>query len=126
MLRKDFKEFIESLNAHEVRYLVVGGYAVALHGHPRDMKDLDVWIETSPENAGKILNSLKTFGFESLDLTTADFLEADQIVHLGYHPHRIDILTTLKALRFENCYRRKTQITIHGTAVDFIDIDDLI
>ena len=66
MLSKDFKEFVELLNAHEVRYLLVGGYAVAFHGHPRYTKDLDVWIELSTDNANKVVDALKKFGFGSL------------------------------------------------------------
>ena len=82
MLSKDFKEFIELLNGNKVRYLVVGGYAVAFHGHPRYTKDLDVWIELSPDNANKILDALKKFGFGSLGLKADDFLESDQIIQL--------------------------------------------
>ena len=80
MLSKDFKEFIELLNENKVRYLVVGGYAVAFHGHPRYTKDIDVWIELSPDNANKILDALKKFGFGSLGLKPKpdDFLESDQ------------------------------------------------
>src|SRR5210317_1933691 len=107
MLSKDFKEFIELLNESKVKYLVVGGYAVAFHGHPRYTKDLDVWIELSPDNANNILNALKKFGFGSLGLKPVDFLEIDQIVQLGYPPNRIDILTTLKDLKFEDCYKAK-------------------
>lgn len=74
MLSKDFKEFIELLNGHNVRYLVVGGYAVAFHGYPRYTKDLDVWIELSPENADNVLKALEEFGFGSLGLKSEDFL----------------------------------------------------
>jgi DNA polymerase II small subunit/DNA polymerase delta subunit B len=74
MLSKDFKEFIESLNANRVRYLVVGGYAVALHGYPRYTKDLDVWIEPTAQNAQNVLNALTEFGFGSIDINTGDFL----------------------------------------------------
>ena len=102
MLSKDFKEFIELLNENNVKYLVVGGYAVALHGHPRYTKDLDVWIELSPDNAGRVLQALEKFGFGSLDLKPNDFLEANQIIQLGYPPNRIDILTTLTDLKFED------------------------
>ena len=63
MLNQDFKEFIESLNANHVRYLVVGGYAVAFHGHPRYTKDIDIWIERSPENAAQVVRALDQFGF---------------------------------------------------------------
>ena len=79
MLSKDFKEFIELLNENRVSYLVVGGYAVAFHGHPRYTKDLDVWIELSPDNADKILKALKEFGFGSLDLKS-DYLASDSWV----------------------------------------------
>jgi len=123
MLSKDFKEFIELLNENKVRYLVVGGYAVAFHGHPRYTKDLDVWIELSPDNANKILDALKKFGFGSLGLKPGDFLQSDQIIQLGYPPNRIDILTTLKDLKFEECYNTKIGVEIQGLPIYFIDIE---
>lgn len=125
MLSKDFIEFIELLNAHNVRYLVVGGYAVALHGHPRYTKDLDVWIELSPENAENIINALEEFGFGSLGLKPEDFLERDQIIQLGYPPNRIDILTTLKDIQFNDCYKEKVEIQIQGIKINFIDLENL-
>src|SRR2546423_12067855 len=69
ILSQDFKEFIESLNANQVRYLVVGGYAVAIHGHPRYTKDMDVWIDATAENANRVVAALDQFGFSSLKLT---------------------------------------------------------
>ncbi len=72
MLNQDFKEFIESLNANRVRYLVVGGYAVAFHGHPRYTKDIDIWIEMNPKNAARIVKALDQFGFSSVGLKEAD------------------------------------------------------
>ncbi len=107
MLSKDFREFIESLNEHDVRYLVVGGYAVAFHGYPRYTKDLDIRIEMSQENAEKIMEALKAFGFASLDLNPRDFLESDHGIQLGYLPNRIDILTTLRSLKFADCYKTR-------------------
>jgi len=125
MLDKDFKEFIELLNENNVRYLVVGGYAVAFHGHPRYTKDLDVWIELSPDNADKILNALKQFGFGSLGLKPGDFLEDGQIIQLGYPPNRIDILTTLTDLKFEDCYNARVEAKIQSLQINFIDINNL-
>ncbi|CAB1083066.1 hypothetical protein D1AOALGA4SA_10650 [Olavius algarvensis Delta 1 endosymbiont] len=125
MLSKDFKEFLELLNENKVKYLVVGGYAVAFHGHPRYTKDIDVWIELSPANANNILNALKEFGFGSLGLKPDDFLESDQIIQLGYPPNRIDILTSLKDLKFEDCYKTKVEVEIQGLHIDFIDIENL-
>jgi len=125
MLSKDFKEFIELLDENSVKYLVVGGYAVAFHGHPRYTKNLDVWIELSPDNADRILNALKKFGFGSLDLKSSDFLESNQVIQLGYPPNRIDILTTLKDLEFEDCYNARVEVEIQGLHINFIDIENL-
>lgn len=125
MLSKDFKEFIELLNRHKVRYLVVGGYAVALHGHPRYTRDLDVWVELSPENADNLIKALEEFGFGSLGLKPEDFLVSDQIIQLGYPPNRIDILTTLKQVKFEDCYKEKVELEIQGLKISFIDLENL-
>lgn len=125
MLNKDFNEFIKLLNEHKVKYLVVGGYAVAFHGHPRYTKDLDVWIESSPANARNLLKALDRFGFGSLDLTIEDFLVPDQIIQLGYPPNRIDLLTSAAGLNFEDCYASKVVTTIHGLQIDFVDIENL-
>ena len=125
MLSKDFKEFIELLNGHKVRYLVVGGYAVAFHGYPRYTKDLDVWIDLSPENADNVINALEEFGFGSLGLKPEDFLESDKIIQLGYPPNRIDILTTLKEMKFEDCYKARVEVDIQGLKINFIDLENL-
>jgi hypothetical protein len=124
-LDRDFKEFIESLNANDVRYLVVGGYAVAFHGHPRYTKDLDIWIELNPENAARIIRALHDFGFGSLDLTEQDFLTPDQVVQLGYPPYRIDLLSTLAGVDFEACYAQRVETDIAGVRVAFIDVASL-
>ena len=125
MLSKDFKEFIELLNEYNVRYLVVGGYAVAFHGYPRYTKDLDVWIEVSPQNADNVIKALEEFGFGSLGLKPEDFLESDQIIQLGYPPNRIDILTTLKEIKFEDCYKARVEVDIQGLKINFIDLENL-
>jgi len=125
MLSKDFKEFIELLNAHNVRYLVVGGYAVAFHGYPRYTKDLDVWIELSAQNADNVMKALNEFGFGSLGLKSEDFLESDQIIQLGYPPNRIDIVTTLKEINFEDCYKARVEVDIQGLKINFIDLENL-
>ena len=125
MLNQDFKEFIESLNDNSVRYLVVGGYAVALHGHPRYTKDIDIWIEMTPENAQRVIEALAQFGFGSLGLRAEDFLEADQIIQLGYPPARIDLLTTVPGVEFETCYASRVQVEIDNVTINFIDLDNL-
>ena len=125
MLNQDFKEFIESLNKNNVRYLVIGGFAVAFHGHPRYTKDIDVWIGMSQENAVNMVKALEEFGFASLGLKEDDFTAPDQIIQLGYPPERIDILTTPPGVNFEECYARRVQTEMDGVLVNFIDVENL-
>lgn len=124
-LNQDFKEFIQSLNDNGVRYLVVGGYAVAQHGHPRYTKDIDIWVEMSRENAAKVVKALEQFGFAALGLKESDFLEADQIIQLGYPPSRIDLLTTLLGVEFSECYPAHVTVNMDDVPVDFIDLENL-
>ena len=125
MLNQDFKEFIQYLNDNSVRYLVVGGYAVAIHGHPRYTKDIDIWIEMSSENAKNLLKALKEFGFGSLGLKSQDFLTPDQIIQLGYPPNRIDLLTTIDGVDFADCFPTKLEIIVDDIKINFIDLNNL-
>ncbi len=125
VLDSNFSEFIGLLNAREARYLIVGGYAVAFHGHPRYTGDLDLWIERSPENARRVLDALGAFGFGALALTEADFTAPDRVVQLGYPPLRIDILTDLEGVTFSACYPRRDVATFDGLALPFLDLDSL-
>ncbi len=125
VLNKDFKQFIRSLNDNQVRYLVIGGYAVALHGHPRYTKDLDIWIERSQQNAERIVTALEQFGFGSLGLKVDDFLVPDQIIQLGNPPNRIDLLVTVSGVDFSDCFETRIQVDIDGVNVNFIDLDNL-
>lgn len=125
MFNQDFKEFIESLTANYVRYLIVGGYAVALHGHPRYTKDLDVWVERSRENAQALIQALAQFGMGSLGLSEEDFLVPDQVVQLGYPPDRIDILVSISGVEFPECFARRVEVSLDGVNVNFIDLEHL-
>jgi hypothetical protein len=91
VLNPDLRECIQSFNDKRVLYLVVGGYAVAVHGHPRYTKGLDVWIEMRPDNAANIVKALDQFGFGSLDLKASDFLVPDQVIQLGYQIGRAHV-----------------------------------
>jgi predicted nucleotidyltransferase len=125
VLNQDFKEFIRSLNDNGVRYLVIGGYAVAFHGHPRYTKDLDVWVGMDTENAANIIKALEQFGFASLGLQTSDFIAPDQIIQLGYPPNRIEMITTAPGVDFDACYASRIQEEIDGIQVSFIDLESL-
>lgn len=125
VLNQDFKEFIGSLNDNQVRYLVVGGYAVALHGYPRYTKDIDIWVDMTADNASNILKALDQFGFGSLGVKEADFMAPDQMLQLGYPPGRIDILTSLPGVEFSECYAARTVVEVDGVTVNFIDLENL-
>lgn len=125
MLNQDFKEFIQSLNDNHVRYLIVGGYAVALHGHPRYTKDIDIWIEMGQENAANLIKALEQFGLGSLGLKETDFLVPGQVIQLGQPPNRIDLLCTVSGIDFPTCYESRVTVEVDNVLVSFIDLDNL-
>ena len=125
MLNQDFKKFIQSLNNNGVRYLVIGGYAVAFHGYPRYTKDMDIWVEMDPQNAANIVKALAEFGFASLGLQADDFLVEDQIIQLGYPPSRIDIIISPLGVDFATCFASRVLTEIDGITVNFIDLENL-
>lgn len=118
-LNPDFKEFLQLLAANRVDYLIIGGYAVAAHGHPRYTKDIDIWVHSTPENAARLITTLEQFGFASLGLVAGDFLQPDTVVQLGYPPRRIDLLTAPSGVVFEECYSQKMVTETDGTPLNF-------
>ncbi len=125
-LHQDFKEFIELLNKNNVKYMVIGGYAMALHGLPRYTKDIDIWVKSEKQNAENILVVLNQFGFGSLKITIDDLTKPDTIIQLGYPPIRIDIITELKGLTFDHAYSKKEKIELDQVEINYIDLDSLI
>ncbi|HEX8265796.1 MAG TPA: DUF6036 family nucleotidyltransferase [Pyrinomonadaceae bacterium] len=125
MLNPDFREFVELLNSNSVKYLIVGGYAVAFHGHPRYTKDLDVWLELSEENAERVVQALRDFGFGSLNFTKEDFLLTGQVVQLGYPPSRIDLINSPDGVDFAECFASRIEIEIEGLKISIIDLENL-
>src|SRR5215831_13127335 len=103
-LEKDFLDFISLCNKYNVKYLVIGGYAVGIHGYPRFTKDLDISVQISDDNAEKIIQVINEFGLSSLKLTKEDFLKANFVTQLGYEPVRIDILNDLDAVSFDEAW----------------------
>ena len=126
MFNPDFKEFVQLLNLFQVRYLVIGGYAVAYHGHPRYTKDLDIWLDVSKANARRMIAVLSEFGFESLRLTEGDFTVPNQVIQLGHPPLRIDLLVGLASLSFRKCFASRIVADLDGVEVNFIDVTSLI
>lgn len=125
MLNRNFKEFVASLDAHGVRYLVVGGYAVGFHGHPRYTNDLDVLVEHGEANADKVVAAFADFGFPNTTVRE-DFLEPNQNVAIGEEPLRIHVLTGIPGVTFEECYRHKVYMHDGNVKIPFIGLEDLI
>jgi len=113
-LPTDFKEFLQLLNAYDVQYLIIGGYAVGYHGYPRATSDLDKWVAINPTNSGRIVATLKEFGFDLPDVTTELFLEENKIVRMGMPPVRIELITTIPGVTFEECFAVRVQDEIGG------------
>lgn len=124
-LSRGFRELLECFARHEVRFLIVGGWALAAHGHPRMTKDLDIWVLADSANADAVIEALEDFGFGDLDLTAEDFLESDMVVQLGYPPNRVDLLTSPDGVDFESCWADRLDVTMDGLDVPFIGLEGL-
>lgn len=123
-LNKDFKEFLELLNSNKVKYLVVGGYALGFHGYPRYTGDIDIWIGISEENAKRMQKVVEDFGFSSLDLNSKDFLLQDTVIQLGFPPMRIDVITSIDGVCFEEAFVNKKTAVFGGVEINFIGLED--
>lgn len=124
---RDFEEFIELLNENKVKYLVVGGYALAFHSRPKYTKDIDFWVNNTKSNAVKLLKTIKEFGFESLNITVEDIVNPDNIIQLGYPPVRIDIISEVEGIKFTKAYKSKVIGTYGGVKnIPFLSFEDLI
>lgn len=125
LLPDDFKEFLRLLNANGVDYLVVGGYAVGLHGYPRATVDLDVWIRSEPDNARRVMDALLAFGFDVPALESRLFINPLSIVRFGLPPFRIEIMTSIDGVRYEDCRRNALVFDIDGLPLPVISLADL-
>lgn len=121
----DFREFLKLLGLHKIEYLLVGGYAVSLHGYVRTTGDLDIWIRVGPENASRLKAALVEFGFSGSDVREELFLDPDSIIRMGVPPVRIEILTRISGLEFDAAYSRRQARTIEDVTFDLISLEDL-
>jgi predicted nucleotidyltransferase len=119
-LDRDSREFIELLNAREVRYVIVGAFALAYHGHPRYTGDIDFFVEASTENAERISQLLDEFGFANIGVDKEDFTAPDQVVQLGVDPNRMDLMTSITAVTFEEAWATREYTDLDGVSVPFI------
>ncbi|WP_435547868.1 nucleotidyltransferase [Desulfobacterium sp. N47] len=113
------------LKAKNIQYLLIGGYAVGYHGYPRATNDMDIWIAIDPETAEKMVLVLKEFGFDTPQLSKELFLKKNSIVRMGIAPMRIEILTTISGVNFEECFKNRAVDEIDGIEVNIISLNKL-
>ena len=125
VLPPDFKEFLNLLKGKNIQYLLIGGYAVGYHGYPRATNDMDIWIAIDPKNAEQMVLVLKEFGFDTPQLSKELFLKKNSIVRMGIAPMRIEILTTISGVNFEECFKQRVVEEIDGIEVNIISLKQL-
>jgi nucleotidyltransferase DUF2204 len=121
-LHPDWKEFLHLLNSHGVEYLVVGAHARGLYGIPRYTRDIDIFLRRSPANATRVESVLREFGFASLRITAEDFLTPGRVVQLGVEPYRIDLLTSISGVEFDEAWSDRVTADLGGVPVSFISL----
>lgn len=125
-LPQDFNDLLKLFNERKVEYLLVGGYAFAIHAYPRTTGDIDFFIKIDPENAEKILAALKDFGFGSLNLKAQDFLTPGMVIQLGVEPFRVDLLTSIEGVTWEEADQNKITIENNGLPLPVIGKNELV
>lgn len=121
----DFKDFLKLLNEHKVQYLLIGGYAVNYHGYVRATADMDIWIKRSPGNAQKTVKVLNEFGFDTKKVNVELFLDKQQVIRMGVPPVRIEVLTSISGVNFEDCYKNKIEDVWDNIGVHIINLQKL-
>jgi hypothetical protein len=126
LVNSDFKELLSTFNDHQVKYLVVGGYAVIKYAEPRYTKDIDLWVGADKDNATAVYAALRAFGAPLTGLTEDDFAHEGYFYQMGVAPVRVDILMSIPGLRFGQAWERRVMVDFDGIMVPFIAKQDLI
>jgi len=124
-MNRDFVEMLSALSAAGAEYLIVGAHALAAHGLPRATGDLDIWVRPEPDNAARVIAALRSFGAPLFDLSEADLTRPDTVFQIGVVPSRIDILTAISGVAFNDAWPRRLIIAIEGQALPFLSREDL-
>ena len=127
-MNEDYRDILAALLAQEARFLVVGAHALAAHGYPRATVDLDIWIAASSDNARRVWRALALFGapLADLDVQEADLTRPDVVAQFGLPPNRIDILTGVSGLSFDDAWQNRVEATLEGVRVPVLGLDDLV
>lgn len=126
MLNKDYSEMLQILSNHDVRFLVVGAYAMGVYGCPRATGDIDLWVMATDENSEKVFNALKAFGAPLTQVNRDTFSKPGVIFQIGVAPRRIDILTRIDGVEFDQAYENRNEIEIDEMMVPFISLKDIV
>jgi predicted nucleotidyltransferase len=126
MLNKDYREMLQCLLEEKVSFLLVGAYALAVHGFPRATKDIDFFVWATPENATNLVRALARFGAPLDGISESDFSAAGTVFQIGNSPRRIDVLTSISGIEFEQAYANRKNILLEGLDIPVISISDLI
>lgn len=125
-LSRDLRQFVECLNSNAVEYLIVGALAVSWHGFPRYSADIDFFVRCSPENAQRILDAIREFGFGNLPIAQDDLTTPNRVIQLGHEPNRIDLMTSISGVEFDEAWASRVGGQIDGLPVQFIGLDELL
>lgn len=126
MLNPDYRDMLSAFADAEVEYLLVGAYALAAHGHPRATGDMDLWVRRSSENAERVLQALSVFGAPLSDVETEDFQTPDTVFQIGVSPRRIDILTTISGVDFQEAWPERMEIELEGLMIPVLGRKHLV
>ena len=126
LLNQDYRDMIKCLHEAGVEFMLVGGYAVALHGWPRTTFDIDFWIMANPANAKSAIQAIKAFGAPLMDLSEEDFHKPGMVFQIGAAPRRIDIISAIDGLDYADAVRRAEKMKVDGLELKVISLDDLI
>jgi len=126
VLNPDFRDMLSAFDAEGVEYLIVGAYALAGHGLPRATGDLDFWIRRSSENAARVMRALTAFGAPTDQITEADLCAQDLVFQMGIEPSRIDVLTSIDGVEFDEAWPNRLMASVDGLVVPILGREDLI
>lgn len=125
-IQQDFRDLLALFNEREVSYAIVGGYALAYHGAPRYTGDIDLLVEPDPDNAQRVVDALAEFGFGSLGLTAEDFSIMDRVIQLGYPPVRVDIITSITGVSWDEVAVGRVKGQYGDIQVYYLGLDQLL
>ncbi len=125
-LTKDSREFVECLRSNKVEFLIVGALAVSWHGFPRYSGDIDLFVRPTRDNAARLMLALQQFGFSALGISLDDLSTENRVIQLGVEPNRIDLMTSISGITFEEAWNSRVPATLEGIEVDFISREALI